>query len=247
MEAGLPEVVLITTASVDGRITLGTHRRLIDPVVNERWASMRASDSVPGGPPDIASHVTLAGSGSFVDVGAQAPRWSAPTTSENVLWRDHLPRTASTWFVVADSRGRVDWTFTGDDTTALHVLVCRTSPPGYLQRLRDLGVGYFVVGALRVDLRAALVRIREVFGVDRVVVDSGGTMNAALLRNGLVDIIDVVTLPGLVGGLGTPSIVDGPQLGNHEWPIRLQLIDCRVEHGAVRSRYRVLGPRYSRI
>ncbi len=65
-------------------------------------------------------------------------------------------------------------------------------------------------------------------------------MNAALLRQGLIDIIDVVTLPGLIGGLGTPSIMDGPQLGLDEWPIRLQLLHSHIEHGTVHSRYRVL-------
>jgi len=50
--------------------------------------------------------------------------------------------------------------------------------------LRDLGVGYFVVGDRHVDLRAALARIRRVLEADRVIIDSGGTMNAALLRLG---------------------------------------------------------------
>lgn len=243
MKTGLPEVVLITTASVDGRITLGRHQRLLDPAVNERWDSIQAHDSFPDRPADIASHVVLEGSGSFVDVDAEAPPWPAPSTPDQELWRDHLPRTARNWFVVADSRGRVDWTFTGDETTILHVLACRATPLGYLQRLRDLGVGYFVVGDRQVDLRGALVRIRQMFGANRVIVNSGGTMNAALLRQGLVDIVDVVTLPGLVGGMGTPSIMDGPGLGDREWPIPLQLLDSRVEQGAVRTRYRVLGRR----
>lgn len=243
VEGDLLEVVLMTAASVDGRITLGRHQRLLDPAVNDRWNSIRVPSSFLNRPADLASHVVLEGSGSFVDVDAEAPLWPAATTPDLELWRDHLPRTAPNWFVVADSRGRVDWTYTGDETTALHVLVCRATPSGYPQRLHDLGVGYFVVGDRQVDLRAALVRIRQVFEADRVIIDAGGTMNAALLRLGLVDIVDVVTLPGLVGGMGTPSIMDGPQLDIHEWPIRLQLIDCFVEGGAVRSRYRVLGPR----
>lgn len=243
MEGDLPEVVLMTTASVDGRITLGRHQRLLDPAVHERWNSIQVPDSLTLRPADLLSHVVLEGSGSFVDVEVEAPLWPAATTPDLELWRDHLPGTAPNWFVVADSRGRVNWTYTGDETTALHVLVCRGTPAGYLQRLRDLGVGYFVVGDRHVDLRAALVRIREEFEADRVVVDAGGTMNAALLRLGLVDVVDVVTLPGLVGGMGTPSIMDGPQLDINEWPIRLQLIDCHVEGGAVRSRYRVLRPR----
>lgn len=240
METDLPEVVLLTTASVDGRITLGRHQRLLDPTVNERWNSIQVPGSLPARPADLTSHVCLEGSGSFVDVDTGAPPWPPPTTPDQELWRDHVPRTAPNWFVVADSRGRVDWTFTGDDTTILHVLVCRATPPGYLQRLRDLGIGYFVVGDHQVDLRAALVRIRQVFAADRVIINSGGTMNAALLRQGLIDIIDVVTLPGLIGGLGTPSIMDGPQVELDEWPIRLHLLHSHIEHGTVHSRYRVL-------
>ena len=213
MDGELPEVVLITTASVDGRVTLGAHQRLIDPPTGERWGSMSAGDPFPGRPADIDATVVLGGSGSFVDVDDEPPEWPAPTTPEHELWQDHLPRTAPKWFVVADSRGRVDWTFTGDETTILHVLVCGSTPGGYLQRLRDLGVGYFVVGDRQVDLRVALGRIHQVLRADRVIIDSGGTLNAAALRQGLVDIVDVVTLPGLVGGSGTPSIMDGPPVG----------------------------------
>ena len=241
MDAVLPEVVLITTASVDGRITLGTHQRLLDPAVKDRWNSIRVPNAFPDRAADIGGNVFLGGSGSFVDVDAEAPSWPAPRIPVDELRRDHLPRTAPNWFVVADSRGRVDWTFTGDDTTILHVLVCRSTPPGYLQRLRELGVGYFVVGDTKVDLREALIRIREEFGAERVILDSGGTMNASLLRQGLVDMLDVVMLPGLVGGAGTPSIMDGPQMAEHDLPIRLQLLDCRVDVGAIRIRYRVLG------
>lgn len=118
---------------------------------------------------------------------------------------------AQRWFVVADGRGRVDWQYTGDGRRILHVLVCRSSPAGYLQRLRDLEVGYFVVGDERVDLREGLRSLGE-SGIKRVVADSGGTLNASLLRQGLVQYIDVVTLPGLVGGAGAPTMFDGPEL-----------------------------------
>lgn len=241
MDVDLPEVVLTVAASVDGRITLGRHQRLLDPSVGRRWASIERAGVFAGRGDEIGASIVLEGSGSFVDVDAEAPPWPPATTAESELWRDHLPRPASKWFVVADGRGRVDWTYTGDAETALHVLVCRATPSGYLQRLRDLGVGYFVVGDRHVDLRAALARMRAVFRADRVMIDSGGTMNASLLRQGLVDVVDIITLPGLIGGAGTPSVMDGPQLGMDDWPIRLKLMDSRVEHDAIRSRYLVLG------
>lgn len=110
---------------------------------------------------------------------------------------------------------------------------------GYLQRLRDLGVDYFVAGEERVDLRLALVKILAVLGAERVVATSGGTLNASLLREGLVHILDVVALPGLVGGDGAPTMMDGPPLTPDQQPQRLQLLDVTTAGDAVRTRYRV--------
>lgn len=127
-------------------------------------------------------------------IGPRAPPWPRPSISDEVLWQDHLPTSAERWFVVADGRGRVDWSFTSDGTTKLHVLVCQSTPPGYLQRLRELGV---------------------------------------------VHSVDVITLPGLVGGSGTPTMMDGAPLAPDGLPIRLELSEVQVEGDAVRTRYRV--------
>ena len=239
MREELPEVVLTTTVSVDGRITLGRDQLLLDPTVAARWSAMTADGAFADRHAQLDATAILEGSGSFVGPDAVAPRWPQPTVSDDALWQDHLPTRAERWFVVADGRGRVDWSFTSDGVTKLHVLVCRSTPAGYLQRLRDLGVGYFVVGDERVDLRSALARLRSSLGVTRVIADSGGTLNASLLREGLVDILDVITLPGLVGGSGTPTMMDGAPLLPDALPVRLGLIDVQVDGDAVRTRYRV--------
>lgn len=64
-------------------------------------------------------------------------------------------------------------------------------------------------------------------------------MNASLLRGGLVHVVDVVTLPGLSGGAGIPSLTDGDRLGPDDFPLRLSLLDVNAEGDAVRTRYRV--------
>lgn len=241
MDDALPQVVLTTTVSVDGRITLGRRQRLLDPEVGRRWASMAVPDVFASRSDEVGAAAVLEGSGSFVDPDAPAPDWPAPSVPEAELRRDHLPREASRWFVVADGRGRVDWTFTGDDDMRLLVLVCAATPAGYLQRLRDLEVGYLVVGDDRVDLREGLVRLRSALGVRTVQADSGGTLNASLVRAGLVDVVDIVTLPGLIGGAGVPTMLDGPGLAPDALPTRLELLDVAVEGDAVRTRYRVLS------
>ncbi len=245
MGHNLPKVIITTTASIDGRITLSRDARLIQPEAARRWAAMKpdGTDELLGSRrADHGATVTIEGSGSFVDDDGPPLVLPGPELPESELRRDVIPRRTPLWFVVADSRGRVDWSFTGDNTTSLLILVCDATPLGYLQLLHDKGIGHLNAGRGQVDLEEGLAKIAAVLGADTVVADSGGTFNAALLRAGLVDEIDVVILPGLIGGTGTPSIMDGNPLGSTGLPIRTELIDAQVTAtGLIRTRYRVIN------
>ncbi|WP_344192286.1 dihydrofolate reductase family protein [Pedococcus aerophilus] len=240
-------MILTTTASVDGRITLSAGERLLEPDVGARWGAAWPADVQ-----DLvdqrrtwiedrhAPTVVLEGSGTFVATEAESP-WSQDDSAHGgSLHRDHLPRRAPRWFVVVDGRGRVDWTYTGDDETALLVLVCEATPAGYLRRLRDLGVGHLVAGVERVDLRLALERLYAVLGVRAVVADGGGGVNGALIGDGLVDEVHVITFPVLIGGLTTPTFNDGAGLDPGGSPVRLLPRGLvRGDHGSTWARYDV--------
>lgn len=239
-----PRVVLTTTAGLDARITLRRDQRLLEPSVGERWRAALPGDVdglVRRRDEWVERHhhpsVTLEGSGTFVAEDAVSP-WAEPGGP----WdhRDHLPRSARRWFVVVDGRGRMDWTFTGDDATALLLLVCRATPPGYLERLRELGVGWLVCGDERVDLDLALRRLRAELGAEVVVTDGGGGLNGALLRAGLIDELHVVTVPVVVGGADTPTFLDGDPLAPDGEPVRLRMMGIETgADGTTWTRYEV--------
>jgi len=97
----------------------------------------------------------------------------------------------------------------------------------------------------RSSLPDALRRLKEDFGCERLTVQSGGTLNAALMRAGLIDYVDLVVAPLLVGGGGTPTLMDGPsltavsELGNLRV---LELHSCDVlQDSYLRLRYKVVG------
>lgn len=55
-------------------------------------------------------------------------------------------------------------------------------------------------------------RLKSDFGANRVTVQSGGGMNAELIRGRLIDNISVVIAPAIVGGKDTATLVDGESL-----------------------------------
>jgi 2,5-diamino-6-(ribosylamino)-4(3H)-pyrimidinone 5'-phosphate reductase len=67
-----------------------------------------------------------------------------------------------------------------------------------------------------VDLRGLFAHL-DALGVRELTVQSGGELNASLLRLGLIDHVSVVVAPILVGGRSTPGLVGGePAVTEHD-------------------------------
>ena len=50
------------------------------------------------------------------------------------------------------------------------------------------------------------------YGVDKLTIQCGGTLNSILIRAGLVDKVQLVVAPALIGGKSTSTIMDGDSL-----------------------------------
>lgn len=95
------------------------------------------------------------------------------------------------------------------------------------------------------DLADALHLLEADYGCERLTIQSGGTVNGLFLRNKLLDYVDVVVAPVLIGGKETPTLIDGSSIMSDEDLDLLgvlQLESCEaLEHSYVRLRYKVVG------
>lgn len=107
----------------------------------------------------------------------------------------------------------------------------------------DLEVIFYDGG--EIDFKDLFVRLRRDFKAERVTIQSGGTLNAVLLRGGLIDHISIVVAPVLVGGEYTPTLIDGESLHTEEDLVKikpLNLVKCDIlNHSYLHLQYDVIN------
>jgi 2,5-diamino-6-(ribosylamino)-4(3H)-pyrimidinone 5'-phosphate reductase len=222
----LPRVVMFNEISVDGRIDgfsvdMGRYYGLA-----ARWEA----------------DAMLSGSNTLLN--AYGPEESLEEDDSAFEPPSRDPEDTRQLLVVADSRGRLrSWhrLRKGPYWRDVIALCSRATPQSALGYLRARHVETIVVGAEQVDLRAALEELNTRHGVELVRVDSGGTLNGALLRAGLVSEVSVLINPSLVGGANPGTIFRAPGLAASGDVIPLKLIHLeRVADDGVWLRYEVV-------
>jgi 2,5-diamino-6-(ribosylamino)-4(3H)-pyrimidinone 5'-phosphate reductase len=172
--------------------------------------SVTANGRVDGFDADIGLHYGLASSfGADVHLAGSDTILAAGMEADDDLDaglrppRDD-PHDARPLLVVVDSRGRVDcWQALRRAShwrERMVALCSRATPAEYLDRLAARHVDHVIAGNRQVDLRHALAALARIYDASRVLVDSGGTLNAALLGAGLVDEVSLLIHPWLVDG-----------------------------------------------
>lgn len=146
--------------------------------------------------------------------------------------------------VVTDSRGRVrNWPelLNGPYWSRGIALCSERTPAEYFDYLDSVGVDRIVAGDNRVDLRAALAELAAKYAIFRVRVDSGGRLNGALLRAGLIDEVSLLVHPYLVGGESGQTFFRAPDLTSAGRVINLRLIAAEpLEDDLLWLRYELL-------
>jgi len=92
----------------------------------------------------------------------------------------------------------------------LFIITTNKKHPAFLRKdASNLKIIYYENNIDFIDL---FKKLKQDYRIDKLTIQSGGTLNAVFLRNKLIDKISIVVAPALIGGKDTVSLIDGKSL-----------------------------------
>jgi riboflavin biosynthesis pyrimidine reductase len=230
-----PEVIMLMTSSLDGR--QHPSRWTLTPDGERKdWGTMfeKVHDKL-GGDAWIVGRVTM----QEMSKAAAHPPAKVPPVARPV----HVAaRDAKSYGIVLDPSGRAH--FSGGTVGGDHVIALLGKDVGdaHLAELAADGVSYIVSETSALDLAAMLKVLNRTFGIKRLLLEGGGTVNGSFLAAGLVDEVNVLIGPAFDGDSSQHGIVfhPGGLAGKCELSFRSA---TPIAHGMVHLRYAVTHPR----
>ena len=108
------------------------------------------------------------------------------------------------------------------------------------EKYENLDILYYEV----LDLKTLLTDMKQKYNAEKITIQSGGNMNGKFLREDLIDYVNVVIAPLLVGGRDTSTLIDGDAISkvNELNKLKaLQLIECnKLEDSYIQLKYKII-------
>ena len=143
-------------------------------------------------------------------------------------------------FVVVDSKPHLSEQGVSNLAYKGRELIVVTSHPAHpalslKERLGNLHVLQYE----KIDFSHLFSRLKHDFGATLMTIQSGGRLNATLVREGLIDRLLLVIAPALVGGKDTPTPLDGESLHTTAELSNIKALDL-VQATSLRDSYVLL-------
>ncbi|WP_286878743.1 dihydrofolate reductase family protein, partial [Methanoculleus sp. UBA413] len=183
-----PHVLMMSEITVDGKLTL------------RRGASSKILMKYMAPETEILLHQTRAECDAIM-VGANTIR------IDNSFLTVRLVEGKSPLRVIPSNRADIppDANVLGPDARTV-IAVSEAAPAEKIAWLRESGADVVVAGKSQVDLPELMRVLKSDYGVSRMMIEGGPTLNWSMLNHRLVDEIRLIHLPFIVGGADTPSL-----------------------------------------
>lgn len=148
-------------------------------------------------------------------------------------------RSATNYAVALDTSGKLHFKSGDMDGDHIVVLLGRDVPDSHLAELKQDGVSYIVSTEDELDPGSMIDTLGREFGIQRILLEGGASINGSLFAAGLVDELSLLVAPALDGRVASQTIVEHGEAGL-PGEIQLSFKSCEaLAHGVVHLRYTV--------
>lgn len=230
-----PYTICHMLSSIDGRIDSGSLGSAVPAGKYERTGTELRGDAWICGRTTMQRH--FAEPEPFVSSLGVLEKLSVP---QGIF----VAQKAASYAISVDTHGKLRWRGNDIDGDHLICIVSEAAPYDYLTMLREKRISYIVSEAGEsVDLRRAVELLSEHFGVQRLLLEGGSHINGAFLREGLIDEVSLLLVPGIDGRHGIPTVFDGIDSSTQiAVPLKLKSVEQR-DRDTLWIRYTVLRPK----
>lgn len=253
--SGRPYIYLTVSASADGRISKGSNLTMWEEMADTRALVEDKAGGVIYEEVEkklrsiYKPQVDMLGSNSLVKIGQALKQLPPYDGDPKSVYQDFLPEEVINsqshlgWLLAVDGQGRLRSGWQGGNPRGWYMLrsVSYSVPAEYLSFLQAKKIPYLIAGEKQVDLKIIMGKLKSKLGITCLRTSAGGKLAGALLRLGLLDEINIVSSPYLVGGVDTPTLFDSSDLKSGESLTFLKLVTIQVKTtGHIWTRYQVI-------
>jgi dihydrofolate reductase len=139
-------------------------------------------------------------------------------TEENIIKKDYISdnvKKTKYYYISLDKNGKINWPtgyglygadFGRTEKTHIITVLSEDVELKYLAYLQKIGASYIFAGEKNIDLKVALKKLKNLFGIDKILCQGGPKTNELLLKENLVEKIILVKLP-VIGQPGALPIL----------------------------------------
>lgn len=219
-----PYIVCHMMEAVDGRIDCAMTSKLrgVDEYY-QTLAALKCPTTVSG---RVTAQIEMAEPGAFESAA------HTPYAKEGF----NKALDAQGYEVVVDTKGTLLWPNQASSNKPLLVLTSEWVSEEYLSYLDAHHISWIAAGAQKVDLARASEILNSEFGVGRMAIVGGGSINAAFLAAGLLKEVSILLAPGIDGRAGWAASFDGLPQDTEPFQLKLTSVE-QYGDGAVWLRY----------
>lgn len=157
-------------------------------------------------------------------------------TGDNIEKKDYLSenrKKTDYYYISIDKNGKLLWSkglglyggmFGRTQETHIITILSEDVDPKYLAYLQKIGVSYIFAGEKNIDLKIAIKKLKNLFGIEKILVEGGPKTAELFLKENLVEKLIIVKLP-VIGQSGSLPVFGESNLSKWELESFLMLPD----------------------